>query len=45
MTKNDRCTHCGRKIDPEKHEFDKDGYPVCRACWEVEEEQLNKEMR
>ena len=43
--KNDKCTHCGKKIDPECHDFDKDGYPICHECWIVEDDLINKEIR
>ena len=43
--KHDKCTHCGKKIDPKCHDFDKDGYPICHECWIVENELLEKEMR
>lgn len=41
-TKKLKCSHCGRPIKPD-HKFDKDGFPVCDGCWEVEEEQLARE--
>lgn len=40
-----KCTKCGRDIDDNFHDFDKDGYPVCHDCWTVEDELLEKEMR
>ena len=43
--KQETCTHCGKKIDPECHDFDKDGYPICHECWIVEDELVEKEMR
>lgn len=41
----DKCSHCGADIDPETHDFDKDGYPICHGCWVQEDEQLEREIR
>lgn len=40
-----RCCSCGKKLDPEHHDFDKDGQPMCHECWVVEDERLEKEIR
>ena len=43
--KDVKCVKCGRPLDPERHDFDKDGYPICHDCWLQEDEHLAKEMR
>ena len=43
--KDVRCIACGKKLDAEQHDFDKDGYPICHDCWTIEDEKLKKEMK
>lgn len=45
MTKPLTCIKCGKPLTEETREWDKDGYPICKDCWQVEDEQLNKEIR
>lgn len=37
------CNNCKCHLDNnELKYYDKDGYLICKTCWQIEEEQLNK---
>lgn len=42
MTKELKCTKCGRPLTEETKQFSVDGDPICQGCWDQEEDNLNR---